>query len=44
MYAKVFSLSARNNTGPGHYVENAGRMYKITNEYYDYIFPDVPMP
>ena len=32
VYAQVFCLSARNNTGPGHYVDNAGRIHKIENE------------
>ena len=31
VYAKVFCLSACNNTGPGYYVDNAGRTHKIVN-------------
>ena len=32
VYAKVFGLGARNNTGPFHYVDNAGRMYKVPSK------------
>ena len=32
----MFSLSARYSTGPGHSVNNAGRIYKLANEHYDY--------